>query len=548
MKDAKNITESSESEIATFLSILREPKQEGRSLTSDTFSILPYFVGHLLLPPHLPRFSAKVQRNAKDDILSMLNSLSKLYDRSYADHELTPEEADDVKGQLVRIGDRIATYISGFGRMWRYIEREYHNLIIVTNEPDIPWTLACRPGWGEEPEFLCNQFSCGIILVGEGDKALIRLEESRSRGFLPLRLEARSGEPRVVLIAASSGDGTSEDDPFDRYVSRLEEFFTRSPYFRDAVRCIRPHDWAGYSGDPEALVAYLARHCRAAQIIHFTGHVVEGKMRFDNNTRIGARELRKLDLPSRPLVVLHGCSSGRGAPYPTGEGELYRAFLDRDASGCLATLLPVNISGRPGEGTETVIELFYKEVMNEKPYGMALRLARERFMNPSTDRKDPQGLFYVLYGDPRAKLLIPRHSTKDILWCIEREEFEQLHSSLTPHTLEITLEGGHLDEEELLALIGEADWVTGIKKQPLRVGMAFPPEALSALHTVYHFLTVGVVHIGPPLLAALGKTIVEKIAKKIGTKVQARTKIQIKIRDSEGRITQVVVESPPTAS
>src|SRR5262249_9740917 len=120
--------ESTESEIATFLSILREPRDDNLPASSDSFSILPYFVGHLLYPPHLPRFTERVSRTSKKELLSKLDELTKLYESSYSDRSLTYEEAADVSDKLESVGNLVAKYIQGFKRVWSYLERGYHNL------------------------------------------------------------------------------------------------------------------------------------------------------------------------------------------------------------------------------------------------------------------------------------------------------------------------------------------------------------------------------------------------------------------------------------
>lgn len=474
----KNRADSFEhkSERTAVLSILREPEPRNRfeKKTQTQYTVLLSFVGSVLLPPYLPRMNDSASAAARRHIERSLSDLVKRYDTSYFNHELDKDEAERIIEDLEEVGDAIFKYLRGFKRAMEIINDrniDVKNLIIHTDEPAIPWSLAfCgREIWEpEEPlsDFICNRFSCGTILVDMREEAFRWLRDYTMPGAQPD--EERLRDRNICLIAASLEDDPSDSgsDLGEAYVSRLYDFFTHSPLSNMSVKRITAEDWEYTKGRPGRMIDFLNEELQKSQIIHFTGHVVDGKMRFDKNTFISPSDLKGLKpLSSKPLVVLHGCSSGRLFDINKEEAQLSQVFLDRGASGCLATILPVNIPRRAGKGAETLVELFYQNVLQLKPYGHALRDARNEFRRRSPSENDPQALFYQLFGDPRAKLVTDKLTTPDLIEILELDEGGPFVApSTSEETLTITLEGFSLDDEELLELLKDTEGIKNVSK------------------------------------------------------------------------------------
>lgn len=474
----KNRADSPEhkSERTAVLSILKEPDAgTGHDKKGYTqYTILLSFVGSVLLPPYLPRMNSSAGASARRQIEERLSNLVKKYDASYFNHELDTAEAERIIEDLEIVGDNIYKYVGGFKRAMEIINdknMDVKNLIIHTDEPSIPWSLAfCGPEiWKpEEPhfDFICNRFSCGTILVDTREEAFRWLRNYTMPGAQPD--EERLQDRNICLIAASLEDdpSDSESDLGEAYVSRLNDFFTHSAMSNMSVNCITPKDWEYTKGRPGRMIDFLNDQMQKAQIIHFTGHVEHGKMRFDKNTYISPEDLKGLKpLSSKPLVVLHGCSSGQLFDINKEEAQLSQVFLDRGASGCLATILPVNIPRRVGKGAETLVELFYRNVLQLKPYGHALRDARNEFRRRSPSQNDPQALFYQLFGDPRAKLVVDKLTTPDLIEILELDEVGAFAKpSPSEDILTITLEGFSLEDEELLELLRETEGIEEVRK------------------------------------------------------------------------------------
>lgn len=535
----KNRADSFEhkSERTAVLSILREPETVNRidRKGHTQYTILLSFVGSVLLPPYLPRMNDSATAAARREIEKRLSYLVETYKTSYFDHELNKDEADKIIDDMEEVGDLIFKYLRGFKRAMEIIidkNIDVKNLIIHTDEPSIPWSLAfCGPEiWKpEEPlsDFICNRFSCGTILVDMREEAFRWLRDYTMPGAQPD--EERLRDRNICLIAASLEDDSSESgsDLGEAYVARLNEFFTHSPLSHMSVKLITPKDWEYTKGKPGRMIDFLNEELQKAQIIHFTGHVENGKMRFDKNTYISPNDLKGLKpLSSKPLVVLHGCSSGRLFDVNKDEAQLSQVFLDRGASGCLATILPVNIPRRIGKGAETLVELFYQNVLQLKPYGHALRDARNEFKRRSPSENDPQALFYQLFGDPRAKLVADKLTTPDLIEiALESDELAMMVPS-REEKLTITLEGVSLEDKELKELLAEMKEVKDIREIN-RIDQQKPAVSL------------GMESLGDPAVGVavqvIATIIVAPVTTKLAEQIFHRVQVALKKRRDESK-------------
>jgi CHAT domain-containing protein len=360
------------------------------------------------------------------------------------------------------------------------------NIIIHTDEQTIPWHLAYseyRPDF----DFLCNKYPCGTILVEESAEALRRFIKDSKRSQQPQVSQASKRE--ICLIAGELGrDAPGGGDLGMAYIERLREFLQR---FEMPVRCIGPDNWAHCEGKTKRVIHKLDEIFEQAQIVHFTCHVVQDKLRLTRNLILGPDDLAGLsDLAFKPLVVLHGCASA-GPSGPGGEGaRLCRAFLEKGAGGCLATVFPVNIPTVLLGGAETLIEDFYKNVFALDTYGLALYKARRSFQQRSPSKEEPQALFYQLFGDPRETLFTNQTVTQAdrIMWS-EQEEKPQ---PLELHTVRISGEG--LDHEAVLHALEGVDGVVSAKPQRSAVGLCVDAGAPTLVVELLIAIPLGMIY------------------------------------------------------
>jgi hypothetical protein len=456
------------SEVTAVLSILKEGDASHRlpgNAPGDHFryTILLWLVGRVLMPPYLPRIIEHVRAGSRIAILRRLTNLVKLYEQAYANYELSDADAAQVLEDVTLAGEDIAKYIKplhGCLEALATSELNIKNLVIHTDEHTIPWHLALSDHLGEF-DFLCNRYACGTVLVDDSKEgALSRFLRYSKRGRQP-DINELPGK-QFFLIAGEVGQTTPEGKDLGlAYVEKLKERLQANSKCTMEIQCISAGDWKKQSKDP---VESLRSIFRYAQIVHFTGHFIDGRMKLSDNLLIGEAELAGLpELTSKPLVVLHGCASA-GPAGASGEGaQVCRAFLNKGAGGCLATVLPVNIPTEFSNGAETLIEIFYKNIFKNpaRSYGAALKEARREFRNRSR-LNDPQALFYHLFGDPRETLVSMRALTvQEILMGNNLDHFAAPPPQKS--TISFRISGGDIKEkqqemvEALLAMDGVQD-------------------------------------------------------------------------------------------
>jgi hypothetical protein len=449
------------SDITAVISILKD--RQGKSGTAHAgeiyYTILLWLVGRVLMPPYLPRITSHVRAGKPGELQRQLKALSKLYQDNYADHELDGAAATELLESVKSVGDAITAYLPHLHRFLEALPTMgIKNVIIHTDEPMIPWHLAVSD-FGDHTDFLCNEFACGTILVEDADR-LAQIEEGDAiPRFIAYRkareqpdLDDLAGR-KLCLIAGEIGQAAPGGDDLGlAYVNRLKCRLEKKPgLYKMEIECIQAAEWAetGKNKKDE-----LRRIFERAQIVHFTGHFVDGKMKLAENLLVGAEDLARLPyLYSKPLIVLHGCASSGSAGNEA--AQVFRAFLNKGASGCLATVLPVNIPAAFSENAETLIEVFYEKLLKApwKSYGSALKGSRKQL---GGEGSDPQPLFYHFFGDPRETLIKTR--SKNVTDYILQSEHDEKKLNL-PTRVEFRFPAAGVDENEVLQELNKMDGI-----------------------------------------------------------------------------------------
>jgi hypothetical protein len=387
-------------DVTALISILRASRRSERSSLYEEYDILISFVGPVLLPPYLPRIRAEGLRSSREDILRRVEALSEMYSDLYSDHELTQTEAEELSEVLKSLGARVLSYLSELRRVVHSLAAfQVKNVIFYTDAYEIPWSLSCY-GSGTNFKFLSSEYPCGTLLVDDDEDALSRLKDHNVRHRQLLGPESRT--KRVCIVCGDLGGSEEHAGLAFDYARRLTEFFRSDQACDFEVDYFGPKDWRAHAGSPKELIGWLNVVFENAEIVHYIGHVKKGSLFFDEGTQIDPERLKQsLDyLEGRPLVVLQACESASFAGSEEGGSHLCKIFLERGASGCLAPVLPINIPTQLDRFGDTLIALFYKNIINKEPYGRALANAQNEY-----EKKwggDSQGFFFQLFGDPRA--------------------------------------------------------------------------------------------------------------------------------------------------
>jgi hypothetical protein len=279
-------------------------------------------------------------------------------------------------------------------------ELSVKNVILLTDDYEIPWSLACFRS-GADFRFLSSEYPCGTLLVDDTDFALSRLRNHHNLNRSQL-LDVSGRKKGVCIVCGDLGGGERHSSLAFDYAQSLAEFFRADRTCDFEVECLGPNDWRQHARGTRELIGWLNEAFQHAKIIHYVGHVKDGFLWFDDRTKISAQALTVslTPLDSRPLVVLQACESASFAADEDAGSHLCKVFLEKGASGCLAPVLPISIPTRLERFSETLIALFYRNIIENIPYGRSLANAQNEHQKRWDG--DPQGFFFQLFGDPRA--------------------------------------------------------------------------------------------------------------------------------------------------
>jgi hypothetical protein len=429
MPGTKKTVGEAATETTAIISILLEHprKSNTNSLEEENirYSIHLSFVGATILPPFLPCIKETVDNSDRNSILEKMVNVGEIYMDSYSDFVLAPQESQIIKKKVREIGKDIANYLPHFTNILENIAKmRVSNIIIHTDDFAIPWTWAYYnltynqmqylpdPPDLEAPptDFLCNRYPCGTLIVDSEEDAFNRVQKFRDNFISRSTNERHLGQLEVSLFqGVLPGDKYCLKEEKNKYLENLQVILKKR-FKEDNIHSSSMDDWRNSSGHPEKFVKnFRAGNVTESKIVHYLGHVDDCALKPDEKTAVSPNHLSDLLFPfsQSPLVVLHGCSSGKIVDMNKKEKQLPTVFLEKGASGCVAALLPVSMPiYREEVGAETMIDIFYRKVVVEmKPYGQALYEARHEFQKQKETQDDPQWLFFHLYGDPRAMLI-----------------------------------------------------------------------------------------------------------------------------------------------
>ena len=267
---------------------------------------------------------------------------------------------------------------------------EKPTLLIVSEEPHVPWELAFLRLTDDERQFLSAEFVVGRWALGEQHSS--QSEEREPPLPPPTKVTARS-------MAVISGD-YSESKQFDVLPGATDEAEHLQEAY-DAIPIDAKHD---------VLIDWLDRGADNSDVIHFCVHgkwngdsvgsdagiaLVDG--RFLKPAAIRTRKFR-----SRPFVFLNACQVGQGdSPLGT-YGGLAAAFLEAGATAVIAPLWSIN-----DEAASKIAMDFYKKIKTVPHPGEVVQIGKTDALQMFDEKKAKSPTTYLAYqyfGDPRTRL------------------------------------------------------------------------------------------------------------------------------------------------
>lgn len=255
-------------------------------------------------------------------------------------------------------------------RAYRRIREKVRTLLIVSDEPWIPWEML-QPCEFKDDDFLCMKHQMSRWLTGER--------------ALPIQHQVQ----HLLGLDAGSKNGLKSGK---REIEMLEEFCERIKINRNFPLQATAQDF----------VELLEQH--SFDLLHFVGHGRHSKSHpGDATITLNDRSLRarqvspaaeKKLLAERPIVFFNACQVGR----------LDQSFSDLDGwatrwirrCGCSAFLAPL-WSVHDGRALRFA-EVFYEHLGNHHSLGEAVLLARHQLRKEEPD--EMTWLTYSLYSHP----------------------------------------------------------------------------------------------------------------------------------------------------
>ncbi len=424
---------------------LNEPRAKVLDRPNIPYTIQLSLLGATILPPYLPRLFCIGRQKKRRDILTAIDRLAVSYRACYSDMHLDKEEGLEIIDRVRNIGGDIAEYLHEFVEVLREVGKLsiVSNLVIHTDDFAIPWQWVHYLQDVEEEDegdFLMNRFPCGTLIVDGKPNALVNFKDFvLNRERTPTSAEALKGRS-FCLLQGLCGETHESWRESRKYGNHFRDIFIERFPEKEVVladdEVWRHHTTTG------TLIGRLNELTANASILHYSGHIDDNTLVFDADHRVSSQDLKRhlVYLEKRPLVVLHGCASGKIRDAQRESEQLATVLLSKGASGCVVALLPVDQAVRFEDSRDSMIDLFYHKVVGRMmPYGRALFEAQREFQENPEVSHNPQWLFFQLYGDPRGMLIDSSTSTilGKLQLAAEREDREREEGSRSQGRIQV---------------------------------------------------------------------------------------------------------------
>jgi len=297
---------------------------------------------------------------------------------------------------LKRIGEQIENDFglkSTLSNLFELTEKRVPLIFIIDNSkiPWFPWHLAYDQ---IQQKFLCEDFSIGITFALEKEvDAKIRFEEENKVSNLSKEKSA------LLFYGTWDNHPTKNLKHVHEQIEKLKKIIENQGYSVDTV--------------PEKVNKFLDKlkltnlNGNNLRLIHYAGHAVNDYLDINEEETLSPGIISgtlNLIFPSRPLVFLNACSSGKLSKNWDKLNHLSTEFLACGASACIVTTFDVY------EKTAAMFSnIFYKYfIQNGLEAGEALKSAIRDLGKPDSKNKynpeyDITRFSYCLFGDPTVR-------------------------------------------------------------------------------------------------------------------------------------------------
>ena len=347
--------------------------------------------------PNIAPFEPELQVSLPVDsnvVNKLEHDIQKLWQRYFQGIEAAAKRTDNLRDEMKRIGGRIANELG--------LKQTFHELFaangqifplkLAVNNLKIPWHWALSD---HTKALLCEKYPLGFTFFDS--------TKEQPHTFEPLEpkpnIAKNAGRMAVLFYGDWQGHPHKQLNHVREHIIKLQELLT----WQDCTTLVFPEKSQDFLN---CLNNACAEKCNL-RLIHYTGHAEKDILDVSEHDFIKSNTISgkmRLSFPSRPLVFLNACSSGRLPEKWSKMESLCTEFLACGAGACIVTNFDV-YEKTAGRFAKIFYDYFVTHNLNA---GEALRstindLGKPDKKNDYDPDYDITRYFYTLYGDPTVK-------------------------------------------------------------------------------------------------------------------------------------------------
>jgi len=319
------------------------------------------------------------------------HDIQKLWQRYFQGIESAGKRTANLRDEMKKIGGRIA---NEFGLKQTFHELfanngERHPLKLAVNNLKIPWHWALSD---QSKDLLCEKYPLGFTFFDSTKEPSPTFDQFQPKQNSASRIA-------VLFYGDWQGHPHKRLNHVRDHIIKLQELLI----WQDCSTLVFPEKSQDFLN---CLNKACAEKCNL-RLIHYSGHAEKDILDVSENDFIKSNTISGkmgLSFPSRPLVFLNACSSGRLPEKWAKMDSLCTEFLACGAGACIVTNFDV-YEKTAGHFAKIFYDYF---VTNKLNAGEALRstindLGKPDKKNDYDPDYDITRYFYTLYGDPTVK-------------------------------------------------------------------------------------------------------------------------------------------------
>jgi len=337
------------------------------------------------------KVSLPIHRN---EINKLEHDIQKLWQRYFQGIEAAGKRTANLRDEMKKIGGRIA---NEFGLKQTFHELfanngERYPLKLAVNNLKIPWHWALND---QSKDLLCEKYPLGFTFFDSTKELSPAFDQFQPKS----NYDKNVSRMAVLFYGDWQGHPHKRLNHVRDHIIKLQELLT----LQDCPTLVFPEK-------SQEFLNCLNKACAEKynlRLIHYSGHAEKDILDVSENDFIKSNTISGkmgLSFPSRPLVFLNACSSGRVPEKWAKMDSLCTEFLACGAGACIVTNFDV-YEKTAGHFAKIFYDYF---VTHKLTAGEALRstindLGKPDKKNDYDPDYDITRYFYTLYGDPTVK-------------------------------------------------------------------------------------------------------------------------------------------------